>query len=93
MKFRNATFVLMLGVLTLFLCVGKHLLSSAPEFPATVTTVDQDGNVRNFRIQYNADNEIIADVPYLGDSGKYKVTVTILNTSVTYTKSLTYINP
>ncbi|AEW00174.1 hypothetical protein A4D02_28425 [Niastella koreensis] len=72
--------------------MGNHLLSPAPEMPATVTTVDQDGNIRNFRIQYNADNEIIAWVPSLSKTGQYKITVTVLSSSVTYSKPLTYLS-
>jgi hypothetical protein len=71
--------------------MGNHFLSPSPEIPTTVTTVDQNGNTINFTIQYLADNEIIVSVPRLGgNEGKYKITVTVLASSVTYVKPVTY---
>jgi len=72
--------------------MGSHFLSPSPEVPTTVTTVDEDGHTVNFEIQYIADNEIIVSVPGLSDGKKYKITVTVLASSVTYTKPVTYFN-
>jgi hypothetical protein len=70
---------------------GSHLLSPSSEIPTTVTTVDQDGTTENFVIQSISDNEILAKVPSLSNSGgKYKITVTVLSSSVTYATPVTY---
>jgi hypothetical protein len=72
--------------------MGSHLLSPSPEIPTTVTTVDQDGTTATFVIQSISDNEILAKVPSLiTNGGTYKITVTVLDSSVTYATPVIYI--
>jgi hypothetical protein len=61
---------------------GHHLLSPN-EVPTSVTTVDNNGMLRNFMIQSITDDEIHVIIPVLG-VGKYKITVAVLRSSVTY---------
>ncbi|MFL5744915.1 MAG: IPT/TIG domain-containing protein [Niastella sp.] len=61
---------------------GHHLLSPN-EVPTFVTTVDNNGMLRNFIIQSITDDEIHVIIPILG-VGKYKITVAVLRSSVTY---------
>jgi hypothetical protein len=67
---------------------GHHLLSPN-EVPTLVTTVDNNGNLRNFIIQSITDDEIRIAMPIL-DAGNYKITVTVLQSSVTYETPFTY---
>jgi hypothetical protein len=53
-----------------------------------VTTVDNNG-LRNLRIQSITDDEIRVVIPILS-AGKYKITVTVLQSSVTYDTPFTY---
>jgi hypothetical protein len=66
---------------------GHHFLSPN-EVPTNVTTVDNNG-LRNLRIQSITDDEIHVKIPILS-AGKYKITVTVLKSSVTYDTPFTY---
>jgi hypothetical protein len=67
---------------------GHHLLSSI--MPTYVTTVDNNGLLRSFIIQSNTDDEIRLKVPTFISAGKYMITVTVLQSTVTYGTPFTY---
>lgn len=67
---------------------GHHLLSPI-EVPTYVTSVDNNGNLIRFKIQSNTDEEIHIAMPILA-AGKYKITVTVLQSTVTYDTPFTY---
>lgn len=67
---------------------GHHLLSPI-EVPTYVTSVDNDGNLKLFKIQSITDEEIHIAMPILA-AGKYKITVTVLQSTVTYDTPFTY---
>ncbi|GGA84901.1 IPT/TIG domain-containing protein [Puia dinghuensis] len=74
-------------ILTIY---GHHFLSPDPnDQPTTVSTL-LNGIVTNFNILDISDDRIQAMNPYLSD-GKYKITVTVLASSVTYGTPFTYI--
>ena len=67
---------------------GHHLLSPN-EVSTMVSTTDSNGNLRNFTIQSITDDEIHVTVPILS-AGKYKITVNVLRSSVSYDTPFTY---
>jgi hypothetical protein len=67
---------------------GHHLLSPI-EVPTMVTSVDNNGMFRRFSIQSITDEEIRIATPILA-AGTYMITVTVLQSSVTYNTPITY---
>jgi hypothetical protein len=67
---------------------GHHLLSPI-EVPTMVTSVDNNGMFRRFSIQSITDEEIRIAMPILA-AGTYMITVTVLQSSVTYNTPITY---
>jgi hypothetical protein len=73
------------------LITGHHFLFPDPSVSTTVSTVD-NGNVVYFSLLTSpTDNSIIATVPRLSNNlGQYKITVTVLSSSVTYATPFVY---
>jgi hypothetical protein len=71
------------------LVIKGHHLRAPNGMPTYVTTIDNNGKLRNFIIQSNTDDEIQVKVPTLS-AGKYKITVDVLLSSVTYNLPFTY---
>jgi hypothetical protein len=67
---------------------GHHLLSPI-EVPTMVTTVDNAGQLRRLIIQSITDEEIHIAMPILA-AGTYRITVTVLQSTVTYNNPFTY---
>lgn len=71
------------------LVIKRHHLLSPIEVPTMVTSVDNNGMFRRFSIQSITDEEIRIATPILA-AGTYMITVTVLQSSVTYNTPITY---
>lgn len=69
---------------------GHNLLSPEPQMPTYVTSVDNNGNLILFRVLSNTEDEIRIAMRTL-NAGQYKITVTVIQSPVTYNTPFTYV--